>query len=316
MADGRITVKDLVENTNINVYSGEDYLNRPITVTEISRPGLELTGYFDFYPAERIQLFGQTETSYARSMTSENRYHVIKEMCTKDTPAITISRSIKPTAETLKAANEGHIPILTSPLTTTRVSNIITQYLEKVLSPRKSMHGELIDVYGLGVLIQGHSGIGKSETALELIRHGHRLVADDRVDVYQQNEHTIMGESPAILKHLMEIRGIGIIDVMNLFGATAVRSAKEVSLIIHLSDWSDQQNYDRIGLTSQTEQIFDVSVPSMTIPVKVGRNISSIIEVAAMNYRSRKMGYNPVNNFEHNLTGLIQEHSERDKENK
>ncbi|NVY96841.1 HPr kinase/phosphorylase [Lactobacillus sp. DCY120] len=306
-----VTIQDLLDHTNIQIYAGAEFTStRKIKETEISRPGLELTGYFDYYPAERVQLFGQTETSYARSMTSENRYHVLREMCTKQTPAFVFSRGIKPSPEMIKAAQEAEIPILTSDLTTTRVSNIITQYLEKVLSPRKSIHGVLVDVYGLGVLIKGDSGVGKSETALELIKNGHRLVADDRVDVYQQNEHTLVGEAPEILKNLMEIRGIGIIDVMNLFGASAVRTSMEITLIINLSNWSAEQNYERVGLKDHTEQIFDVEVPSITIPVKVGRNISNIIEVAAMDYRAKKLGFNAADRFEEQLTGLIQKNSQ------
>lgn len=306
-----VTVQDLIAHTNIQVYSGAEFLSeRNITESEISRPGLELTGYFDYYPAERVQLFGQTETSYAQSMTSKNRYHILREMATDQTPAFVFSRGIQPSTEMQRAAKEHRIPILTSPLTTTRVSNIITQYLEKVLAPRKSIHGVLIDVYGLGILIKGDSGIGKSETALELIKNGHRLVADDRVDVYQQNEHTIVGEAPQILKNLMEVRGIGIIDVMNLFGASAVRTSMEVQLIVNLSAWSEDQNYDRIGTDNQTERIFDVDVPSMVIPVKVGRNISNIIEVAAMNYRAKKLGYDAAARFEKQLNNLIKEHSE------
>ncbi|UQS83320.1 HPr(Ser) kinase/phosphatase [Bombilactobacillus thymidiniphilus] len=309
-----VTVQDLINHTNLTVYSGQDFLSeRFLTDTEISRPGLELTGYFDYYPADRVQLFGQTETSYARSMTSKNRYHVLREMSTDKTPAFVFSRGIKPSKEMAQAAKAAHIPILGSNLTTTRVSNIITQYLEKVLAPRKSIHGVLVDVYGLGILIKGDSGIGKSETALELIKNGHRLVADDRVDVYQQNEHTIVGEAPEILKNLMEIRGIGIIDVMTLFGASAVRTSMEISLIINLNNWSKDQNYERVGLDNKVERIFDVDVPSMVIPVKVGRNISNIIEVAAMDYRAKKLGYDAADRFENNLTGLIKKNSESDR---
>lgn len=305
------TVQDIVDHTSVVNYTGSQYMaQRSVSEIEISRPGLELTGYFDFYPAERVQLFGQTETSYARMMTSDNRYHVLQQMCTPKTPAFVFSRGIQPSKEMCRAANEAQIPILGSPLTTTRVSNIITQYLEKVLSPRQSIHGVLVDVYGIGVLIKGDSGIGKSETALELIKNGHRLVADDRVDIYQQNEHTLVGEAPAILKNLMEVRGIGIIDIMTLFGARAVRSSMEIALIINLSNWSENTNYERIGLKNQTETILNVAVPSLEIPVKVGRNISNIIEVAAMDYRCKKLGYNAADRFEHDLTDLIKANSQ------
>ncbi len=315
MEETKVTIHDLVDNTNIRPYYGKEYMSeRRVVETEISRPGLELAGYFDYYPSTRVQLFGQTETSYAQTMTPENRYRILSKMCTAQTPAFVFSRGIQPSMEMRRAANEHRIPILGSPLTTTRVSNIITQYFEKVLSPRQSIHGVLVDVYGLGILIKGDSGIGKSETALELVKSGHRLIADDRVDVYQQNEHTLVGEAPEILKNMMEVRGIGIIDVMNLFGAGAVRTSMEISLIINLKSWSEKVNYERIGSDTQTEQIFDVSVPAITIPVKVGRNIANIIEVAAMDYRSKKMGYDAAARFEDKLTGLIQQNSESDLE--
>ncbi|CAJ2231936.1 HPr(Ser) kinase/phosphatase [Companilactobacillus paralimentarius] len=312
-----VTVSQMVKDNELKVYAGEELLkDKKVITTDISRPGIELTGYFDYYPSERIQLFGQTETSYSRSMTANNRYKVMLELCREDTPVLLISRNIQPSKELLRAAKEHHVPVIGSELPTTRLSSMITEYLDEKLAPRESIHGVLVDVYGIGILLTGHSGIGKSETALELIKRGHRLIADDRVDVYQRDEKTIVGEAPKILNHLLEIRGIGIIDVMNLFGAGAVRSQSEIQLIINLENWSADKNYDRIGTLEDRRTFFDVDVPQITVPVKVGRNISIIIEVAAMNYRAKKMGYDATKKFEDNLGLLIKENEKKTKNEK
>lgn len=311
-----VTVSDMVKDNGLKVYDGEEFLeDKKVTTSDISRPGIELTGYFDYYPSERIQLFGQTESAYSRSMTANNRYKVLLELCREDTPALLISRNIQPSKELLQAAKEHKVPVIGSELPTTRLSSMITEYLDEKLAPRESIHGVLVDVYGIGILLTGHSGIGKSETALELIKRGHRLIADDRVDAYQRDEKTIVGEAPKILNHLLEIRGIGIIDVMNLFGAGAVRSQSEIQLIINLENWSPDKNYDRIGTLEDKRTIFDVDVPQITVPVKVGRNISIIIEVAAMNYRAKKMGYDATKKFEDNLGLLIKENEQKAKNN-
>ncbi|WP_125760642.1 HPr(Ser) kinase/phosphatase [Companilactobacillus hulinensis] len=312
-----VTVSELVKENDLKVYGGKELLDsKHVTTSDISRPGIELTGYFDYYPSERIQLFGQTESAYSHSMTANNRYKVMLEICREDTPALLISRDIKPSAELLRAAKEHKVPVIGSELPTTRLSSMVTEFLDQRLAPRESIHGVLVDVYGIGILLTGHSGIGKSETALELVKRGHRLIADDRVDVYQQDEKTVVGEAPKILNHLLEIRGIGIIDVMNLFGAGAVRSEADIQLIINLEDWSPDKNYDRIGSMEDKRVIFDVDVPQITIPVKVGRNISIIIEVAAMNFRAKKMGYDATKKFEENLGSLIKENTKNEEGNK
>lgn len=310
-----VSVRHLVEDNNLKVYSGEEFLDEKfIKISDISRPGIELTGYFDYYPAERIQLFGQTETAYAKELKSEEKYKLYKRMAQEETPVFLISTDLRPSEEMIKAATENHVPIIGSKLLTTRLSSLITEYLEQQLAERKSMHGVLVDIYGIGVLLTGNSGVGKSETALELVKRGHRLIADDRVEVYQQDEKTVIGEAPKILNHLLEIRGLGIIDVMTLFGAGAVRSEAEIELIINLENWDPNANYDRLGSGEQSQPIFEVDIPKITIPVKVGRNLAIIIEVAAMNYRSKKMGYDATKTFEDNLSKLIQENSKKKEE--
>lgn len=306
-----VSVANLVEAINLTVYSGEEYLEeKQITTSDIYRPGLELTGYFEYYPEERIQLFGMTEVSYAHQLTEKDLQDVAEKLCAPKTPCLVIARDLKVPAELEKSAKANNIPILLSSLPTTRLSSKMTDYLEGKLAERRAMHGVLVDIYGLGVLITGDSGVGKSETALELIKRGHRLIADDRVEVWQQDEQTVVGEAPQILRHLLEIRGIGIIDVMNLFGAGAVRQDTDISLIVHLENWSKDKQFDRLGSGEQSQQIFDVSVPKITIPVKIGRNLAIIIEAAAMNFRAKTMGYDATKAFERNLNNLIKENSE------
>ena len=306
-----VSVANLEEAINLTVYSGEEYLEeKQITTSDIYRPGLELTGYFEYYPEERIQLFGMTEVSYAHQLTKKDLQDVAEKLCASKTPCLVIARDLKVPAELEKSAKANNIPILLSSLPTTRLSSKMTDYLEGKLAERRAMHGVLVDIYGLGVLITGDSGVGKSETALELIKRGHRLIADDRVEVWQQDEQTVVGEAPQILRHLLEIRGIGIIDVMNLFGAGAVRQDTDISLIVHLENWSKDKQFDRLGSGEQSQQIFDVSVPKITIPVKIGRNLAIIIEAAAMNFRAKTMGYDATKAFERNLNNLIKENSE------
>jgi len=187
----------------------------------------------------------------------------------------------------------------------------MTNFLEGKLAERQSVHGVLVDIYGVGVMITGDSGVGKSETALELVKRGHRLIADDRVEVYQQDEQTLVGAAPAILSHLLEIRGIGIIDVMNLFGAGAVRSEVDIDLIVHLELWHDDSHFDRLGNNNESQRFFDVVVPKINIPVKTGRNLAIIIEAAAMNFRARSMGYDATQVFDDNLKRLIKQNANK-----
>lgn len=308
-----VKVSEMVTTLGLEVVSGEDNLDRLIRTSDISRPGLELTGYFAYYSHDRIQLMGKKETTFAEKMTSDERLIVMRRLCAKDTPAFVIARGLMPSDELIMAAEEHHIPVLRSPISTSRISGIISNYLETQLAKRTSIHGVLVDVYGLGVLIQGQSGIGKSETGLELIKRGHRLIADDRVDVYQQDERTLIGEPPEILEHMIEIRGVGIIDVMNLFGASAVRDNMQVQLVVQLENWTSDTKYDRLGGGVENIRLANVDIPQITIPVTTGRNVSIIIEVAAMNFRAKTMGYDATKTFEEKLAKLISENSLAEK---
>jgi len=307
-----VTVSDLVKKTRLKVLQGEKYLDRPVTTSDISRPGLELTGYFKYYPAMRIQLLGITETSFAKNMTHEELLMVMRKMCAPETPTFVVSTDLEVPKELKQAAEENKIPILGTSLTSSRVLSNMTYYLSGKLAERQSVHGVLVDINGIGVMITGDSGVGKSETALELVRRGHRLVADDRVEVYAQDEQTLVGSAPAILSHLMEIRGIGIIDVMNLYGAGAVMQEDDVDLIVNLETWAPDVQFDRLGDKGDSQKILDVIVPKVSIPVKTGRNLAIIIESAAMNFRAQSMGYDATEVFDANLNKLIKENSTKD----
>jgi len=243
-------------------------------------------------------------------MTHEKILDVMRKMCQPETPAFVISTQLDPPEELKQSAEEAEIPILGTKLTTSRVLSNMTNFLEGKLAERQSVHGVLVDIYGVGVMITGDSGVGKSETALELVKRGHRLIADDRVEVYQQDEQTLVGAAPAILSHLLEIRGIGIIDVMNLFGAGAVRAETDIDLIVHLQAWKDDNHFDRLGNNSESQKFFDVVVPKITIPVRTGRNLAIIVEAAAMNFRARSMGYDATKVFDENLNRLIKQNSQ------
>ena len=304
-----VKVRDLVEDLQLRVISGDDYLDRPIVTSDISRPGLEITGYFNYYPKERVQLFGRAEATYLSKMTSDERLLIMRRLAKEETPAFVFSRDQYPAYEAIQAADENGIPILGSPITTTRLSSSMADFLHARLAERVSKHGVFVEVYGLGLLIMGASGVGKSEAALELIKNGHRLIADDRVELYQKDELTINGEAPKILQNLIEIRGLGIIDVMTLYGAGAVRNEQELNLIIYLKRVEKGDNFDRLGSNQEIEEVLDVKIPRIMVPVQMGQNISNIIEVAAMNFRAKNMGYDATETFANNLSQLIKDNS-------
>ena len=301
-----VTVKMLVDKVKLDViYGDDDLLSKEITTSDISRPGLEMTGYFDYYSPERLQLLGMKEWSYLTKMTSHNRRHVLREMIKPETPAIIVARNLVVPEEMLKAARECKIAILTSRTATSRLSGELSSYLDSRLAERTSVHGVLMDIYGMGVLIQGDSGIGKSETGLELVKRGHRLVADDRVDVFAKDEETLWGEPAEILRHLLEIRGVGIIDVISLYGASAVKDSSQVQLAIYLENYESGKVFDRLGNGNEGLELSGVKIPRLRIPVQTGRNMSVVIEAAAMNYRAKQMGFDATKTFEERLTQLI-----------
>ncbi|CAD0143043.1 HPr(Ser) kinase/phosphatase [Streptococcus thermophilus] len=306
-----VTVKMLVDKLKLKVvYGNEELLAKAITTADISRPGLEMAGYFDYYSPERLQLVGMKEWTYLKTMTANNRYSVFANIFREETPAVVVARGLEIPEEMLQAAKENGVAVLQGRNSTSSLSGDMSWYLNSQLAERTSVHGVLVDIYGMGVLIQGDSGIGKSETALELVKRGHRLVADDRVDVYAKDEGTLWGEPAEILLHLLEIRGVGIIDVMSLYGASAVRDSSQVQLCIYLENFENDEVFDRLGNSNEEIELQGVKIPRIRIPVKTGRNVSVVIEAAAMNYRAKQMGYDATKTFKDRLTDLISKNGE------
>ncbi|HEL1583453.1 TPA: HPr kinase/phosphorylase [Streptococcus suis] len=306
-----VFVKDLIDHVRVEAaYSNDELLLKEITTSDITRPGLEMTGYFDYYSPERIQLIGMKEWSYLMAMTSHNRYQVLRRMFQPETPVVIVARGLEIPEEMLRAAREQKIAVFQSQTATSRLSGELSSFLDSRLANRTSVHGVLMDIYGMGVLIQGDSGIGKSETGLELIKRGHRIVADDRVDVYAKDDVTLWGEPAEILRHLIEIRGVGIIDIMSLYGASAVKESSEVQLAVYLENYDTGKVFDRLGNGGDTIEIAGITIPQIRIPVKTGRNISVVIEAAAMNYRAKQMGFDATKEFEKRLSNLIASNKE------
>ncbi|SEA41554.1 HPr kinase/phosphorylase [Thalassobacillus cyri] len=305
----KVRTQDLLDRFELELVTGEDGVHREIHTSDISRPGVEMTGYFKFYPKERLQLLGKTELSYFNELSTEERKDRTEKLCTDVTPGIVITRGMDIPPELIESAREAGVPLMRSPYKTTRVISRLTNYLETKFAPFTAIHGVLVDIYGIGVLITGQSGVGKSETALELVKRGHRLVADDSVEIRQEDFDTLIGNSPPLIEHLLEIRGLGIINVMTLFGAGAVRNYKRISIVMNLELWDPKKQYDRLGLDEEKMKIMDVEIPKATIPVRPGRNLAVIIEVAAMNFRLKRMGVNAAEEFSQRLTNVI----DRDK---
>ncbi len=306
----QVTTKDVMEMFDLTLVSGQEGIGRHIAISDISRPGLEMAGYFTHYPANRVQLLGKTELSFYDMLLPHERIERMKKLCSPETPAIIISHDMKVPEELKIASNEEHVPVLTAKMATTRFSSLLTNYLESKLAPTTAVHGVLVDIYGVGILITGKSGVGKSETALELVKRGHRLVADDCVEIRQEAENTLIGNAPKLIEHLLEIRGIGIIDIMTLFGASAVRSFKRISLIIDLEIWDKSKTYDRLGIEEEKMKIIDTDLTKLTIPVRPGRNLAVIIEVAAMNHRLKRMGVNAAEEFSNRLNDVISQNGD------
>lgn len=305
-----VTVRELTDALPyVKIRSGENFINRKILVSDLSRPSIELSGFFDFYSNDRVQLLGATELSFIKRMTSEEKRIIFKRLCTPETPAFLITRDLEAPEELVEIATEAGIPVLVSHRRTTRLSSNVTNFLEERLSERMDQHGVFMDIYGMGVLIIGESGIGKSETGLELVQRGHRLIADDRVELYMMDETRIIGEAPEILRNLIEIRGVGVVDIVNIFGVGAVRRSQELELVINLQHWKADDSYDRLGNNIEEKRFFHVDIPMLNIPVRVGRNLATIAEVAAMNIRAKRMGYDATAQFEANLTELIEQNT-------
>lgn len=263
-----------------------------ITTSDVNRPGLQLTGYLQYFGSDRVQIIGKVETTYLESLSSQERLRRLDEFFRTGFPCLVIARNLEPFPEMFEVSKKYAIPILRTDDVTSRFMSGLIRYLNVMLAPRISEHGVLVEVYGEGVLILGESGVGKSETALELVKRGHRLIADDIVEIRRVSDSTLLGSAPENIRHFIEIRGIGILDVKNLYGMGSVKIQENINLVIKLELWDKQKVYDRLGLEDQFTDILGITVPSLVIPVRPGRNLAIIVEVAAMNHRQKKMGYN------------------------
>lgn len=303
-----VPLSQIAEALNLTeVYVAENYKETNISTVEINRPGLELTGYLEFFDNKRIQVLGNTEFSYLGRYGPEAQKMVIDSIFSFGPPAVIICRDIEPSNAILESAKLHKVSIFSTPQSTSDLTASLVQYLNKELAPRITRHGVLVEVYGEGCLLTGDSGVGKSETAIELIKRGHRLVADDAVEIRRTAQTTLYGQSPENIRHFIELRGIGIINARKLFGMGAIKLQEKIDMVIDLEQWDSAKVYDRMGLDNEYMKILGVEVPTLTIPVKPGRNLAVIIEVAAMNNRQKKMGYNAARELLKNLGMAVED---------
>jgi HPr kinase/phosphorylase len=319
MAQKTFTVLDLIDidlkehnSLNLRCIGGRKGLAREIKVPNVNRPGLGIMGFYESFAHERVQVFGRGETAAVKKMAVERNGETIRQMFSYRIPCCIFTHGLSPDQSFFDEAEKAECPILQTDLETSEFVVRLTRIMSNIFAPSKSIHGVLVEVYGLGILILGDSGVGKSETALELIERGHRLVADDVVEIHCVNGNILIGQGAnRIIGHHMEIRGLGIINITNLFGVRAIRDRKEVQLVVRLEAWDSEKNYDRLGSDGQYMEILGVSVPLLEIPVKPGRNVPIILEVAAMNERLKKMGYNSSKEFNHNILKWIESDTAR-----
>ena len=303
-----VPLSQIAEALNLTeVYVAENYKETNISTVEINRPGLELTGYLEFFDNKRIQVLGNTEFSYLGRYGPEAQKMFFGSIFSFGPPAVIICRDIEPSNAILESAKLHKVSILSTPQSTSDLTASLVQYLNKELAPRITRHGVLVEVYGEGCLLTGDSGVGKSETAIELIKRGHRLVADDAVEIRRTAQTTLYGQSPENIRHFIELRGIGIINARKLFGMGAIKLQEKIDMVINLEQWDSAKVYDRMGLDNEYMKILGVEVPTLTIPVKPGRNLAVIIEVAAMNNRQKKMGYNAARELLKNLGMAVED---------
>ena len=288
-----VSLSKIIEKMElVNLTPEIDVESIKVEQTDINRPALQLTGFFDHFPTDRVQVIGYVEYTYLKGMEEERKKYIYGEILSKKVPCIIFCRDLQPDDILLELANKHEVPILVTGTTTSAFMAEIIRWLNVELAPCISIHGVLVDVYGEGVLIMGESGIGKSEAALELIKRGHRLVTDDVVEIRKVSDETLIGTAPDITRHFIELRGIGIIDVKTLFGVESVKETQGIDMVIKLEDWNKDREYDRLGLEEQYTEFLGNKVVCHSIPIRPGRNLAIIVESAAVNHRQKKMGYN------------------------
>ncbi|MFW5894895.1 MAG: HPr(Ser) kinase/phosphatase [Bacillota bacterium] len=310
-----ITIEQLVKDYNMKVISGKEGLSGKIEDSQLTRPGLELAGLFDFFEQDRVQIFGSKEVTFYGWLNDEDKNIRIDMLFQRRPPAFVFSKHVDVPELFKRKGDEYGIPVLKSSMRTSELFSSLYQYLFAKLAPRRTLHGTLVDISGVGVLLRGKSGIGKSEVALELVRRGHQLVADDRVDYYEREIGNIIGEAPKLLAEHLEIRGVGIVNVVKLFGASAFKENKRIMLIVDLVSFEKDNDYDRLGLNIKTEKLFETDVTHMTIPVTAARSVASLVEVAALNARLHFLGTNMAKEFTEALDNEIKEKLKKKDEN-
>ena len=275
--------------------------NIQVTSTGINRPGLQMVGFYDHYEANRLQIIGKVENLFVEQLPSEERHMRLEDFFKSRPVGIIATSSITISEESISYAEKYKVPLLRTSTNTSEFMAALIAFLNVSLGPRITRHGVLVEVYGEGILLLGDSGVGKSETAIELLKRGHRLIADDAVEIKKVSATTLVGRAPDIIRHYVELRGVGIVDVRRLFGMGAVKESEKLDLVINLEEWDNNKMYDRLGLDEHTTNILGIEVPSITLPVSSGRNLSVVIEVAAMNNRQKRMGYNTAKEFNKRL---------------
>lgn len=307
----KINLKNIIEKLKLDIIVNTTKMP-DITVADLNRPGLELTGYFDYFAYDRVQILGRTEISYLEGLPEDVRKSRLEKFFSYDIPCVIITRSLVPPPELTAIAEKSNKPVLGTRTATTLFMSRLTDFLESELAPRTTMHGVLVDIYGIGILIIGESGIGKSETAVELIKRGHRLVADDAVEIKQSTEGVLIGTAPKLIRHFLEVRGLGVIDVRTIFGAGSIRNDIKIEMVIELVEWEKYQEGDRLGLEEEKTKILDSYITKKTIPIRPGRNLAAILEVAAMDFRLKALGYNAALEFSKRLIEEISKNKQED----
>ncbi len=288
-----VALKEILQEFKLEkIWYSSDMDERKVVSTNVNRPGLEIIGFFEDFDKERIQIFGKVEYNYLRGLESRKRLESFDQLFATGIPAVVITRNQEIFPELYIAARKYQMPVFRTAESTSDFLAALIAYLNNVLAPRITRHGVLVEIYGEGVLILGESGIGKSETAIELVKRGHRLVADDAVEIKRVSAKSLVGSAPAVIRHFIELRGIGIVDVKRIFGMGAVKDTEKINMVVQLEEWDMQKMYDRLGMENEYINILGLEIPSLKIPVRPGRNLAVILEVAAMNNRQKRMGYN------------------------
>jgi HPr kinase/phosphorylase len=307
-----ITVKQVIEGLRLEILAGAEGVHRIVKNPSLSKPGLELAGMFDFYEHDRIQIIGSKESAFFHWLNESDQQIRVRMLFEKEPPAFIFSKNVVVPEIFLQLASEFHIPVLKSTYRTTSLFSELFSFLQAKLAERTTLHGVLLDINGVGVVITGKSGVGKSEVALELVRRGYMLVADDIVEIYEVEKGILIGEAPELLKKFLEIRGIGIVNVVYLFGVRAYRESKRISMIVNLEKWDDNQDYNRLGLTEEKRMIFDTEVVYLNIPITEARNTATLVEAAANDFKSKRLGYNSAVDFNNALTIKIQANAKKE----